>query len=907
MMQYLTYTARLCLAALFVIPTMTIAAEKTVTPPAAKTPDNPVTSDADCSGTDKDCSPLEHITVKGRYINPISYDARGSYTLDSNMIKDYHFGNGNLNDILGLLPGVQYSESSYAVDQVSNIKPSEVSLAGTEGHQSGYYIDGVNNNSRLSSGNAYADRNMIQDISGHSQETFINLHLLDQIEVYDSNIPAEYGQFSGGLVKVKTRNARQQPSWGLTYRRSSDSFTRYNHFYAPNFNGQDTVEAPVFTKEDIDVYFSTPVTDKSGILAQFQVLRSEETMLQLGKMRPQKQRNYNALVKYHHDLTEHDRLTVSLLYAPYTGNYFDLYALNSNYEITGGGYSLQTEWQHKASWVEIDSQLSWRRSENTKTAPDYWFSWRNVTGKTWGEYNNSESSAEGGYGDIEKIQQTYSVKQNYLLTPYALAGAIHTIKFGGELQHQQTSFDRLTDSIIYNGSVINPDIQCMGAHIDCAETQLFMPLTQLEELIGRPLNLNNYNDFMLYQANIMQTGQYFQTRQVAEKGKTEVSINALSLYAENQAEWRYVNLTVGLRYDYNNFFKQHNLAPRIRMAYDLFDNQQTVLVTGLNRYFEADVLQYKLNQAITPYQQHIRRVSRNQVLNWESSLINNGYRTVFTDTSTPYSDEVSLALRQQLFGGTLEGKWLKRYNRDSITRRKGFNSDGDAIQYATNDGASEYERYTLSWMARFENQHIELNISKASNTTSRKNFDGEVTYTDGNRNDVMNFSYDDSELVFLQYSRPSSSNPSEMVSTAKLVTRNDLSLEKQDFNRPYIANISWGAELGNWGVSAYARYNSSQDALYATGQMLSIKEASSICNGCSTNKREYPVYRKEQRPGFWLVSSSLRYNFAVTDSDIITLSFDVENIFNSRTYQISPAETGTEPGRRFWLGISYKH
>lgn len=875
------------------------AEQDTAEPPAGATPCK--TAHA------KDCEQaIERITVKGRYSNPISLNSQGVYTLNEQLIRDYRFGNGNLNDILAILPGVQFSEQHFAADQISNIKPGEISIAGAEGYQTGYFINGINNNSRLSTGNAIQDRNLLQDVSGHSQEMFLNTQLLDYVEVYDSNIPVEFGQFSGGVVKAQTRDAGTKPSWGLSYRTTKDGFIRFNDFYGPDFNGQDTLDTPSFKKHDVNLHFTTPVGQHGGLLTQFQTLRSSETKLQLGKLRPQTQHNHNILAKYHHRLDQH-YLALTAFYAPYTGNYFDTYALNSDYRIKGGGTSLQTEWRYQAQWAEIETLASWRDSKNSKEAAPFWFSWRNATGKKWGDYNGSFSSNEGGFGSIDKTQQSYSIKQNYLFNTTHWLGATANSKLGGELSKQDTAFDRLTDAVLYNGAVLNPNIHCSGFTIDCISTQFKRPLAELEAELGRPLDFRRVEDIFLYQNNIQQTGQYFQTRQVSPQGKASAAITALSLYGEQQLAWRKLELVAGLRYDYNDFFKQHNAAPRLRGSYDLFANNKTMLVAGINRYYEADLLQYKLNEAMQPHHTQIRRVSRNQLLDWEASLLNRGYRSEYRDTRTPYSDELSVAVRQQLLGGTLEAKWLRRDNQQLISRQKGYNDAGEAIMYGINAGSSTYERYSLSWMARFAQQHIELNLSFASNTADRKSFDGSTTYRDGNGDSRLNFNYDDSELVFLQQLIPSTNNPNKLEAVNSLITRNDLLLEKQDFNRPIIANLGWGGQFNRWHLSLHARYTSSQEAMFATGQMLSVKEGSSLCMGCVPNQREYPVYRKEDRPAYWLLNASLRYELPLTAEHLLTFSLDAENILNGRTHQISQFATGTELGRRFWLGVAYNY
>ena len=860
-----------------------------------------------CNPDDISCDDnIEHIEIIGRNITPISTSAEGVYTLDKQMLKAYLFGNGNLNDVLGILPGVQFSESAYAADQVTNIKPSEVSISGAQGYQSGYQIDGVSNNSRLSTGNGQGDKNLAQDVSGHSQEAFVNVNILEQLEVYDSNIPAKYGQFSGGLVLAKTQNAGNKTRFGFSYRQTADQFVEYHKFYAPDFDGDKVFDTATFNKKDFNAYLLMPLNDNSGVVAQIQILKSEETLNQLGELRVQKQTNYNALLKYHYSLTDEDELTLRYLNAPYKGEYFDVGAINSDYDVNGGGQSFLAQWQADRQWGYMDTQLDWRQSTNSKDTTSARYVWLNAPGKAWGNYDGATSSLEGGYGDIDKVQNSYSFKQDFTLPNIWQRIGEHELSFGYQFEHQKTIFDRLESSVVYNGAVISPKINCNGYLDDCIETSFIRPIEDIEEELGRALDLSNSTDFLIYQNNLQTTGQYFQSRQVSPKSVAEANISYLSMYLEDDISFENMQLSLGVRYDFNDFFKNHNIAPRLRLSYEFIDSHQIIL--GANRYYQSDLANYKLNQAMQPVHNEVRSIVNNRPQQWQAALLTSGYKYDYRDTKTPYSDELTTAYRQPIFGGTVELKWINRANKSAINRIKGYNDQGEAILYAGNNGASDYQRWSLSWMAQYQNQHIEFNVSRASNKVSRKSFDGDTTIEDPEDNqltDTLNYSYDDRELVFLRTDESTATG--DLRTRYELVTRHDINLEQQDANRPIVANLSWAANWQSWRLSAYARFNGKQDAIYPTSELSSIKEATTICNGCAPNKREYPVYRLSERPAFWLLSGSVRYNWTLSDDSSITLSFDGENLLNKRTYQVSPFNTGLELGRRFWLGISYDH
>ena len=845
---------------------------------------------------------IEVLTILGNRPTPLSQDARGYYTLDQEMMKSYSFGNGSLNELLAVLPGVQFAEGAYAASQVSNIKPPEVSIAGALGYQTGYLIDGIGNNSKLSTGNAQADRNLIQDVSGHSQQTFINVNLLDDVQVFDSNIPAKYGDFSGGLVLANTKHASNSANYGISLRRTADALVNYKRFFAPDFDAALTSGEATFSKLDLNVYASLPLSSKSGLVTQFQVLESSEAFDQLGNFREQVQRNYNGMIKYHNEITNKDTVELRYLYAPYTGDYFDVSAANSDFNIEGGGQSLLLKWEARRALFDMETQLSWSFSENSKRAPNVWFVWQNLPGRQWGNYTGSTSSIAGGFGDIDKTQNDIRFGQDFVFDSYDGLGINHSLSAGYQLTQQQTEFARLEDSILYNGAQVAIDIKCGAYKLDCLETTFKRPINELEAELGRPLNFLLPQDILLFQANIETSGQFFRSRQLSPQSTAKASVNSLSMYFENSMNLGDLGIVIGARYDYNDFFKNHNIAPRMRADYTFFEDYQ--IIFGANRYYQSDLANYKLNEAIEPFIAQVRHAQNNQPGPWLSAIVPSGPRYKFTDTVTPFSDELTLAYRQVLFSGTIELRYVDRTNKQVINRRRGFNDLGEPILFAENQGESRYKRVSLTWMLATSSQNIEFNISRATNTLSRANFDGATTRSNGN-NSSLNFTFDDSELVFLRKSELGVDGVSRQ--RQDLITRNDLALERQDSNRPLIANVSWAGKWNNWQLSAHARYLGEQDAVFPTNETATFIDADSICAGCTPNRREYPVYRLSKRPNFTLVNANVRYGFALSNKDIITFGLSVQNVFDSRTYQVGPFTTGIELGRQVWFDVSYDH
>ncbi|TMO56042.1 hypothetical protein CWC21_08985 [Pseudoalteromonas phenolica] len=856
------------------------------------------------SKSDKCGSILEVIEVRGDKINPISFSSKGRYNLNRKMIEDYRFGNGNLNEVLAILPGVQYAESAQSADQVSNIRPSEVSISGASGAQTAYLIDGVSNNSLLNDSSVTSDKNLADDVVGHSQEIFLNLELVESIEVYDSNVPAKYGAFSGGIVIADTRKIADELKAGFSFRKTADSFVKYNRFYSPRHEGRFKDEDAVFEKSAYSAYVSSPITADLSFLAQIQLLSSKESVERVGDLKIEQQENYNALLKFEYELTANDSLTLNLFHGPYSGEYFAETAKNSPYSEEGGGQKASLKWEGERSWGAFENLFVYKQSQNSKDAPTAWFVWLNQPGKALPESHYSKTFLEGGFGDIEKNQRSVLFKHDFEFSEISSNSLVHQTNVGFEYEYLYSQFNRLDDSIAFNDAVSAANINCAGYTIDCIESEYKKPLSQLEEELGRPLDFTDESDLLLYSENIIASGQYFQGRTVIPAAESEANMNKFSAYVDHEIQWQDLVVATGFRYDFNDFFKNHNVSPRFRGSYNFFDDDAQ-FVFGASRYYSNDGLNYKLNEAKLPTYNEYRAAFNNRVLNWQSTLKNRGHRHVYEDLKTPYSDEFTLAYRHQLFGGTVELKWINRRNKDQINREKGFNDSGESILYGANSGYSQYDRYSLSWMASFDNQHVQFNVSHVKNVTDEKTFDGEARTCPDFPKCFLNFDYNTDELVFLANSNIK--NASVNYEHLALVTKHDLDLVKKDFNRPIIANLSWGGRFGNWSVSSFIRYHSKQDALYNTGATESVKSASSLCDGCQPSETRYPVYSIQERPAYWLLSGSIKYSVPLVGKHTLSFSFEGENLLNKRTYQVAPFSTGLELGRRFWLGLNYSY
>lgn len=138
------------------------------------------------------------------------------------------------NSITGLLktnPNVQYANANENSTSPGEIAPETVSFHGEKFYNNNFVIDGLSNNDRLNPGQlttdfttnptGYSPNDMP---TGHPEAFWIPSNLLESVSVFDSNISAKYGQFTGGVVDAKLKEPLfTEASGSVSWRSSRDS------------------------------------------------------------------------------------------------------------------------------------------------------------------------------------------------------------------------------------------------------------------------------------------------------------------------------------------------------------------------------------------------------------------------------------------------------------------------------------------------------------------------------------------------------------------------------------------------------------------------------------------------------------------------------------------------------------
>ncbi len=139
---------------------------------------------------------------------PVPVPVNGNTHYTSESIERLPTGNGNISDLLRTNPAVRMDSTQSTSLNQGDIRPEKISIHGASPYQNAYLIDGISATNNLNPANE-SDASSATNISGMSQGYYLDVSLLDNVTLYDSFVPVEFGRFNGGVIdaKIKRYNA----------------------------------------------------------------------------------------------------------------------------------------------------------------------------------------------------------------------------------------------------------------------------------------------------------------------------------------------------------------------------------------------------------------------------------------------------------------------------------------------------------------------------------------------------------------------------------------------------------------------------------------------------------------------------------------------------------------------------
>ncbi|URI06177.1 TonB-dependent receptor plug domain-containing protein [Aquincola tertiaricarbonis] len=785
--------------------------------------------------------------------------------LDRPMLRNLPTINGDLTSQLKLNPNIQYSETALSSNTAGEIAPAEISIHGAKPYQNQITIDGVSVMNDLDPGRNVPTES-VDLIPGSSQSLAIDSSILCQVEVQDSNVSAEHGRFTGGLVEAKVCAARKKlgGSVGVGYTSSDWTHVFIDPARRSEFENSATADLqPRFTKWTYRTTVETRPTSEWGLLISAVRRQSEIPLKRFAttnanttesrEVTQQRQQDTLVLKTDYAPQGSAHRGELTMVYAPSDSSYFLKDFRDSDYTIKSGGLNLSGRLESRYEAATLTHQLSLSRTaQSRRSDADYHRNWRWSTDKNWGDpTQTAATSGEGAFGDIDQNLQALGYQLKSAFKPMALGETRHRVAAGLELRRQRAEYERLSLTRQYTGVTNLPTA--------LANCQLADGSVDTEACSSTP-TLNRA------------VGQYFTTLQTWRPGRFDLSAHNEAAFVEDEISWRQWSLRAGLRADRDSVTGDTGLSPRLRLGWHPLE--AVSLDLGANRYRGRSLFAYALQEKINT----LKTIqTRRNTLVWGSaaqSLPENRLE----DMKTPYDDELTagLTLDTPWLNGPVSLRLTHRNGRDQVVKRVVSNQgdcNNNRCYIYTNDGKSRSTDWTLSWSnaTAFKTGPVATRMWVAFNKSDvTTNY---ATYADNFGSDQLNDVVVQYNGRFMRYSE----------------------LPADNYNRPWTLRVGAMSSLPaqNLTVTNILRIRDRYEQV--------LQDGTTEYEGATVD-----VYRRTPLPRSLALDTVIQWEPRLPRDQRLSVKLTLENITNRRNkIAVNDTYATYERGRAVALDLSY--
>ena len=825
-----------------------------------------------------DTTELDPIVIEAKMRSDVQH-------LNEQDIKRQPTRNGNIVDLLRSNPAVQFSNSSNSSTQAGEISPDTVSFHGEPFYNNAFVIDGFSNNDIMNPGASNSGFNSVEEfesptgmyLAPGSPEAFqVDTSLVKQVNVYDSNVPAKYNRFTGGVVDAELKDPDTQAASGsVSFRTSRDNWTQlhYTPEQSEKYGEIDATDAvqPEFVKQSYNLSLNQPLGDNAALLFSYNRTQSRipENHTILGQRVEEKRLAQTLMLKGLYEANEANRFTATLMYSPHENTYYANNVKNGRYQSEGGGWRANLNWQHDFEGGKVESALAYTQNKNQiGYDADYdYYNWKNPTQVDWCTLRSNSSgdclwAREGGLGSLQSTTDTWALKQDWDWNPWTWGEhTTHQISAGWNIDLAQAHATRPNDVryMSYTGSSLPSTSQ------NCTDC---LPGEQYQ------------NTMVMYRAYDVNVG-----------------VNNYSVYAQDKMQLGRLTLTPGINLNYDDFLGNFNLSPRFAFNVDVLGNERFNVFGGLNRYYAGNMLAYAL-RAKVPYNESYTR--KNDPLQGESDWTFEKYAANsvawdMADLKTPYSDEANIGFDYTLGNHVLTGKFV---HRDSHDQFKASSRDDD-VKIMTNEGATSANTFTLGLTNKQAYEWGPMQFGYTFGARYQKN----KTNNQGN--------YDESLVADVT----TGTVPYYLYEGKRYESAEDL--PPFNYNTPWNAFLELQTDFPKWHLSWTHRLNYRDGYRHYNRYSVLSCEQSSQPEACGDwQGRVYDYIKRDYKDAFTLDWRFL-VDIPVRGKQKFELSLDVLNVFDNKIAGSDASSTylgGTstqysssyEVGRQFWLGAAYR-
>lgn len=835
------------------------------TPPSAGLPE--ATGDDD---TQADANPanalvapppwsLGEVQVVGQRLFPY----QEGMVLNEAYIDEQVKGDGDLSSLLRINPNVQFDDTARTSRNMGEIRPADISINGAQYYQNSFVLDGASFTNDMDP--ASNNPNHFADPPSHVQGIAIDSSLIGSLTVYDSNVPASYGGFNGGVVDVESRKARDRLSGKVSLRmtRSAWNEVHIRDDYRESFENSTSAEnQPEYDKAQLNVTVEGRTDNGLGLIGNITRTRSEIPLR--GYQVSGDPGNDDAIKEQVRENTaaslradwSSGRLSLgaSVTYAPTDEVYFIQNARNSWFELEQGGpvASLRAEWVGRA-WTQRHT-LSYSDLDSSRSSDvDYWQSWRTNADRPW--RNSSGLSTEGNWGSVDQTNRNVSWRMLMDRETFTTGGVEHRLQGGFEVSDRKATYDRIRDHTSYLTPVGTTTCTDANGVVD----------TFACSLTPTPFFANR--------------GQYLSRRTIYQAGAFEVTSRDWAVFAHDDIRAGNWSFRPGVRVDGSDLVASTTIAPRFSMSWDIFGDRTSLATAGLNRYYGRNLFGYALREGRERLEV---TQTRGASLVW-GTPVRATTSTRFEALDVPYSDELALGFNQLWRNLDLNAKYVRREYRDEVMRVRVPSGDTtgtyDAQVYEyRNVGEATSDTWTLSvglrspWTFAGTSTNAQLAFDY---TDTRRNYPGiyqdySTTFTEDAYNQVVRY-----EGEIMRFS--------EMPSNG--------------FNRPWTGRLATQTRIERLNLlwSNFLRYRAGFLGIYKSADT-EVYQGETI-----------PIYVKRDYPSSWSWDMALEYTQAFGKAGEAYVRVEAQNVLDDANLISGTTSTAFyEPGRSYWLELGYR-
>lgn len=612
----------------------------------------------------------------------------------------------NITDLLKVNPNVQFGNDFRSGMQQGDLDPADISINGGLPYDNKILINGVSVNNTLNPVGANSS-NSPNEILGGSQAAAINADLICNLKVLDSNVGAEYGEFTGGVVSAETCAPNTEIGklhGSISYDYTTDAWAKVNF---PNQQEQDEFEdstsednQPFFTKQGISINTYAKLSESFGFNA-FGSYRHSAIPLLTESLDPgkfeQKREAINGGLELFYTPSDRTSLKIGMQAFENKGLYFQSSVKDSQSNQESNSHSFYINLKNELDHVSINQQLNYQTQQGSRTSNQDTYSWKTSENKNWG---NNSTSSEGNFGNLDQEENRLEYSIKALFDTVEFGGLKHTFNVGAGYGHYDAYWKRPEQTNVYATAKNLNGAGCIASD------------GSAQEACDDSLTLTgNY------------TGQFLSAKTTYEQGQIDIRQDRWHVFAEDTIQWnKYLAATLGVRSDYDSINKNNNVAPRTSLAFKPFGNEKLKFTTGWNRYYGLNAFVNELNDRVDQFEHKYNRTDVDA--EWNETTTSKRAHTYRSDLKTPYTDETLFAINSSIKNVNLGLKWLNRDNQDQLRK-----SPMDLTTLGTtydNAGHSESDIYTLSIsnIQPFQFAGIQHRLSfNADYTETTRNFD----------------------------------------------------------------------------------------------------------------------------------------------------------------------------------------